>query len=174
MRVELASLEGKAGKFAHDYEPGELVLDDERVDVAAPPRVAGRIIRTGRQVVVDGQIAAGARLECDRCLKPMTLPVNAEFTVEYVTAEVYQEGDVAELAEEDLALSVFDGEVIDIDEIVREQFLLAIPAQALCRENCKGLCQVCGADKNLIDCECKASEIDPRWMGLKEIVNRKS
>lgn len=172
MRVELANLEGRAGKFAHDYTPGELVLNDDRVYLAEPPKVSGRII-PGAPVVVFGQIAAGAQLECDRCLKPITMPVNVEFGVEYVTAAAYHESAVAELRDEELALSVFDGEVIDVDEMVREQVLLAVPSYALCRENCKGLCPLCRADRNLFICDCKVLEIDPRWMVLKELVKGK-
>ena len=102
------------------------------------------------------------------------MPVSSIFKVEYVTPDIYQAEQAAELLEEDLSLSVFDGEVIDIDEMVREQLLLALPAQILCREDCKGLCPECGGDRNLNECKCEEVEIDPRWSGLKEIVNRKS
>jgi uncharacterized protein len=169
MRVELASLESREGKFAHDYEPGELTLDEERIDLADAPGVAGRIRRVGTRVLVEGQIAAGTRVECDRCLAPITTPVNTEFRVEFVTPDVYQAEQAAELAEEDLALSVFDGEVIDVDEIVREQLLLAVPSYALCQENCRGLCPVCGVDRNRIECNCDSAETDPRWSGLENL-----
>lgn len=174
MLVELASLERQGGKFAHNYEPGELDLNEERISLAVPPRVAGRIRRSDGKVTVAGEINAELKLECDRCLKSLQIPVSSGFEVEYVTPEVYQAGQSAELLDEDLSLSVFDGEVVDIDELVREQVLLALPAQVLCREECKGLCPVCGGDRNLKDCTCQEAEIDPRWAGLKEIVNRKS
>ena len=174
MRVELARLDDKAGKFAHDYVAGELVLDDERVELAAAPRVSGLITRREPKVVVEGQFTAVAQVECDRCLRAVQFPVSSEFRVEYVTAEVYKGLKSAELAEEDLVLSVFDGEAIDVDEIVREQLLLAVPSHAICQESCKGFCQICSANRNLIDCNCSAMEIDPRWTGLKAIVNRKS
>ncbi len=169
MRVELASLEGHEGKFAHDYEPGELTLDEERIDLAEPPGVAGRIRRVGARIMVEGQIAAGTRVECDRCLAPIATPVNTEFRVEFVTPDVYQAEQAAQLAEEDLALSVFDGEVIDVDEIVREQLLLAVPSYSLCEENCRGLCPVCGVDRNRIECNCHSAETDPRWSGLENL-----
>lgn len=169
MRVELSSLEGKSGRFAHDYQPDEIVLHDERVGLAQPPGIAGRIFRAHGQLFVEGQLTAVARVECDRCLQPIEISVANEFTLEYVTTEAYQAFEAAELAEEDLALSVFDGEGIDIDEIVREQLLLAVPLQTLCRENCKGLCPVCGEDRNLVDCSCKESDIDPRWRGLENL-----
>lgn len=172
MLVELASLERQGGKFAHNYGPSELEFNDERVGLASPPRVAGRIQRSDSKVTVSGEITAELQLDCDRCLKTLTIPVSAVFNVEYVTPEVYQASQAAELLDEDLSLSIFDGEVVDIDELVREQLLLSLPAQVLCREDCKGLCAVCGGDRNLTDCACQQADFDPRWTGLKEIANR--
>jgi uncharacterized protein len=169
MRVEIARLDNNAGKFAHEYSAGELVLDDERVVFVGTPRISGLIRRDGQKVIVEGELAAIAKIECDRCLQPLELPINTEFRVEYVTAETYQGLETAELAEEDLALSIFDGESIDVDEIAREQLLLAIPTHAVCQENCKGFCPVCGTDRNATDCNCNATEIDPRWTGLKDL-----
>ena len=174
MRVELASLERQGGKFAHNYEPGELDLNEERVTLVVPPRVTGQVQLSDSKVTVRGEATAELQLECDRCLKSVTVPVSSSFEVEYVTPETYQADSAAELLDEDLFLSVFDGEVIDIDELVREQLLLALPAQILCQQDCKGLCPECGSDRNEADCKCEEAAIDPRWAGLKEIVNRKS
>lgn len=174
MRVELGSLERHGGKFAHNYQPGELDLNEERVTVVTPPQVSGRIQQTDSKVTVKGEVTAKLQLECDRCLKSVPVPVSRSFEVEYVTPEMYQADPAAELLDEDLALSVFDGEIIDIDELVREQLLLALPAQIICQEECKGLCPECGSDRNETDCQCEEAETDPRWAGLKEIVNRES
>lgn len=174
MRVELASLERQGGKFGHDYQPDELELNEERVTLVAPPRIAGRIQQSDSRVTVKGEVSAELQLECDRCLKSLSIPVASTFEVGYVTPDIYRAGQAAELLDEDLSLSVFDGEVMDIDELVREQLLLVLPAQVLCREECKGLCPECGGDKNLADCKCQEIEIDPRWAGLKEIVDRES
>jgi len=63
---------------------------------------------------------------------------------------------------------VIDGK-IDIAEVVREQILLALPAQVFCGDDCKGLCPKCGANQNLIDCKCADKEIDPRWAALRNL-----
>ena len=173
MRMELSSLEGSENKFVHLYEPGELVLNDERVRLIESPEVSGRILRPGRGIKVNGRIAGCVEFECDRCLRLIRLPIETEFKLEYVTTAEYQTFHAAELTEEELNLSVFDGEVIDIDEIVREQLLLAVPSHALCQANCKGFCPVCGVDKNLVDCNCEVSGIDLRWAALKELVKGK-
>lgn len=169
MRVEIARLDNNAGKFAHEYAAEELVLDDDRVVLAQAPKISGHLSITGSTVVVMGEFEAIAKVECDRCLRPVELAVSSEFRVEYVTADEYLARETAELGEEDLALSIFDGESIDVDEIVREQLLLAIPTHAICQENCKGFCPVCGTDRNVTDCNCNATEIDPRWAGLRDL-----
>jgi uncharacterized protein len=66
---------------------------------------------------------------------------------------------------------VFDGKAIDVDEIVKEQILLEVPARTLCREDCKGICPECGIDRNTGECDCTPKEIDPRWAALKSFRN---
>src|SRR6266496_6115530 len=169
MRVELARLTESTGRFAHTYEPGELLLNDEQVVLAEPPTISGQISRSGGRIIVEGEVAGLVQVECDRCLVPLPLSVETPFRLEYVTKEEYQTLPAAGLEEKDLALSVFDGEVLDLDEIAREQLLLAVPFQSLCKDACKGLCFVCGADKNMISCDCKAPESNSRWTGLQDL-----
>ena len=171
MRIELASLEDGNGKFAHSYGPGELVLTDERLSLLRPPVTTGEIRREGRRVKVEGSVVARVQVECDRCLKLVELPVNSRFRVEYVSAEDYRAQQAVELSEDDLNLSVFDGEVIDIDMLVTEELMLAVPDHVLCDNACKGICPICGVNRNSADCSCETTEIDPRWAGLKELVN---
>jgi uncharacterized protein len=172
MRIELAGLENGKGSFAHAYAPGKLVVADERLSLLEAPQVSGEIRQKGERVHVRGHVTARVRLECDRCLKPIELPVDSKFKLEYVTAAEYEAQQAVELTEADLDLSVFDGEAIDIDELVTEELLLAIPDHVLCNDNCKGICPVCGKDRNLVDCSCATKEIDPRWAGLEKLVNR--
>jgi len=169
VQIELDKQEGQSGRFAHTYEPDELVLDDEHARLVEPPQVSGRIRRSGHEVRLDGQITARAEVDCDRCLKRVSLPIETTFDVTYVPASDYVEAEAAELQEEDLGVSVYEDEVIDIDELVREQVLLTLPTRALCTDDCKGLCPVCGVNRNGTDCECEPHEVDPRWGALKDI-----
>jgi uncharacterized protein len=121
---------------------------------------------------VQGRVIARVEVECDRCLKPIEVPVDSKFKLEYVTQDDYQAQQAVELTEDDLDLTIFDGESIDIDGLVIEELLLAVPDHILCQDNCKGICAGCGADKNLVECGCETAEGDPRWAGLKELVNR--
>ena len=172
MRIEVAGLEGGKGTFAHAYSPEELVLADDRLRLMDPPEVSGAIRQEGRRVHIRGGVRGRVQVECDRCLKLIELPVDSEFKLEYVTREEYQAQQALELTEDDLDLSIFDGEVIDIDELVTEEVQLAVPDHVLCKNDCKGICPVCGVDRNSVDCECQTAEVDPRWAGLEELVNR--
>ncbi|HEX8141686.1 MAG TPA: DUF177 domain-containing protein [Pyrinomonadaceae bacterium] len=169
MRIELDKLEGKSSALAHAYEAGEIVLDEENARLTEAPQINGRITREGQEVRLAGTITARAEVDCDRCLKSVSVPIETRFDVNYVPATAYYVDETAELKEDDLSLSVFDGEVIDVDELVREQVLLAMPPRMLCVDECKGLCPVCGADKNSENCACQSSETDPRWAGLARL-----
>ena len=173
MRIELASLESGKGVFAHKYAPDERALEDGRVKLIEPAEVSGKVRQQANRAHVSGRVTARVQAECDRCLKLVELPIDSHFKLEYVTTEDYRAQQAVELTEEDLDLSVFDGEAIDIDELVKEEVLLAVPDQVVCGESCKGICPVCGANKNSVECGCEAREIDPRWAGLKKLVNSK-
>jgi uncharacterized protein len=169
MRIELANLEDGRGEFATTYEADQLALEDERVQLAGPINVRGRIKRAGAEIVVSGHIEGKLSVDCDRCLKELDLPLNTDFTIEYVSGSDYESSQAAELTEDEMAVSVFDGVGIDLDEIVKEQILLAVPTRLLCSVECKGICPVCGADKNTVNCSCESPTTDPRWDALRSL-----
>jgi uncharacterized protein len=174
MRINLVDLENGKAEFAHVYQPEELDLSDERARLCGPASVAGKIRRAGNEVFVSGRVSTCIQVDCDRCLKSVELPVDTEFSVEYMTGSEYESTLTAELTEDLMSVSVFDGESIDIDEIAKEQILLVVPTRLLCKEDCKGFCPTCGADQNLGECNCLEVEIDPRWAALKNLVDGKS
>jgi uncharacterized protein len=169
MRIELENLEGSKGDFAHVYQPDELNPVDERVSLIAPATVNGKIRLSVNEVFVNGHVETRAQVECDRCLKPVELPVNVDFTLEYISDSDYESIETAELTEAEMSVSVFDGAAIDVDEIVKEQILLAVPTRMLCREDCKGICPECGMVRNTGECNCVTNDIDPRWAALKNL-----
>ena len=172
MQIELANLEGGKGEFSATYETRQLELEDERVRLATPLAVNGRIKRSGAEVIVSGNITGKLFINCDRCLKPLETPLNNQFELDYVSGSDYEALPDTELTEEQMLISVFDGVAIDVDEIVKEQVLLAVPARILCSDDCKGICPNCGLDRNATDCDCETSTSDPRWDALKSLKQR--
>jgi uncharacterized protein len=166
MRLELENLE-KSGEFAHVYQPDELALDEGELRLAAPAEVRGHARRRGEEVELTGTVRTTVEASCARCLKPVAIPIVADFSERFVRAVGWASEEQHELAAEDLNLSVFDGEAIDLEQLVREEIVLATPVQVFCREDCRGLCPTCGIDRNVVSCECENVQIDSRWEKLK-------
>ncbi|HDH50082.1 MAG TPA: DUF177 domain-containing protein, partial [Nitrospirae bacterium] len=126
--------------------------------------------RLGDRVFLSGRIRSEASLECCRCLKNVLLPLDINFDVEYVLfTGAGAEEEEHELTSEELDVGFCrDGE-INIDDIVREQVLLAVPMKPLCGADCKGICSGCGTNLNVGSCECGAEEIDPRLAPLEKL-----
>ncbi len=168
MRLELENL-AKDGGFAHVYPPEELTLDERDLRLVQNASVEGRTRRKGDEVQVNGTVTTTVETPCARCLKPVLVPIACEFSERFVTAVSWRSEEHHELASDDLNVSLFDGEAIDLDELVREEIVLATPAQILCREDCQGLCPVCGGDRNIAACQCEARQVDARWEKLKDL-----
>jgi uncharacterized protein len=169
MRIELEKLEESGGKFSRIYQLDELPLEDTELRLVEPSEIHGRIRRKGAEVELRGELRAKVAAPCGRCLKPVELVIQSKFAERFVPAVSWGAEAQHELTEEDLNLSVFDGEAIELDDLVREEILLETPGHVLCGENCKGLCPVCGIDRNLGNCQCDTSEVDSRWQNLKEL-----
>lgn len=174
MRIEVENLTDAGRDFAHVYAPGELELDGEQAVLSGEARVEGRASRRGEEFRVRGKIEAGVQVGCDRCLAPVNVPLEVEFETAFIPQEkAAGAAESVELLAEDMGLAAFEGDALDLDELVREQILLALPARHLCREDCKGLCPDCGADLNAGHCGCARDETDPRWAALAALKDKK-
>jgi uncharacterized protein len=169
MRIELDKLEKHGGKFVHVYQVSELLLDDAAVRLVEPGEVSGRVRLDGKEVELRGKLRAKLEVVCGRCLTPVELPVSSEFNERFVRAVSWAAEEQHELLPEDLNIAVFDGAAIELDDLVREELLLAVPVNVLCGPDCKGLCPVCGVDRNVSGCQCENREHDSRWQKLKEL-----
>ena len=175
MRIEVDRLSERGEAFAHTYAPGELALEEEGLSLTVPVSVEGRATRKGSEVRLRGRIRTTVEVACDRCLRPVPFAVEEEFDVRLEPAETETESEEqAELQPEDLDVSVYEGDAVDVDELAREQILLALPTRLHCREDCKGLCPTCGADLNETNCACEQKQTDPRWAGLAALKESKS
>lgn len=169
MIVDLITVKDARAAFDFTLEPSEIELDDEALKLKTGVRVAGKIKKGIVQTDVEGSVSTTVEVECVRCLQPVENPLDFTFSATFVTAENYTQAAEAKLNEQDLEVSIYEGDKIDLQELAREQILLALPEQVFCREDCRGLCQKCSANRNLIDCKCDEKEVDPRWAALKNL-----
>lgn len=147
----------------------EMPLTIEGINFESDTKAVLKVQKFGDRVLIDGLAKAKVSLVCSRCLKEFSYPVEPTFRVEYVPAGEVDRGEEQELKSDELETGFHKGDEIDIDELLREQILLAIPMKPLCKTSCPGLCPKCGKDLSEGDCNC-APEIDPRLLGLKRFL----
>lgn len=151
-----ASLESALGKRSI-YKP----TGDGRVTV--------HLTRFDDAVHVYGRIQVELASTCSRCVAPVSVPVASILQVTMVPrGDEPQANDEGELAEEDLGVSSYDGEEIDLAQVVQDEVFLELPMSVLCRPDCAGLCATCGKDQNESPCGC-AAPVDMRWSALKNV-----
>jgi uncharacterized protein len=131
------------------------VKNDQFICLDAPLTVKADIYRAGDKYVLEGTMKGSVQLLCDRCLDPYSRDLTADFRVLLVMPPPDMEVAETELTEEDMEIGFIRGEEIDMDEIIREQFYLSLPVKSLCREDCLGLCPICGGNLNKGECRCK-------------------
>jgi uncharacterized protein len=122
--------------------------------------------RAGDDLYFRGSLETTLDASCARCLASYRLPLHASF--EFVLAPTRAQGDDQELDADDLALSFYSGPDIDLEPLCGEQAILALPTRPLCRDDCRGLCPVCGVDRNAQTCTCEERPPDPRFEALRE------
>ncbi len=138
-------------------------VDGVAVDVSLRP--------VGNEVLLQGRLRATLCYECHSCLEPATQPVDLRFTLMCgpPPAEVATDEEEVELLEEDLNYLPVSGPELELDEVIREQLLLAIPMVRRCSPDCQGLCPTCGCNRNVERCSCAEGRIDPRWAALQAL-----
>ena len=146
--------------FTYDLTLAELGITDE-ISVIGTVRTEGCISNAGDVLLLEAAMSAQVRRTCGRCLKEFTAVTKAEVLEKFYPAS-------AENIEKDAF--VYDSDVVDITAPLRESLLLAEPISALCKDDCRGLCPVCGNDLNDGDCGCDRCSVDPRLAALKQFI----
>lgn len=123
--------------------------------------------RSGQDLFFLGSIEGTVLGHCGRCLETYTFPLSAHFSLVLVPSEALPRQ--AELTDDDLDLSYYSGEEIDLTPLIDEQIILALPTRPLCSEDCKGLCASCGGNLNLEPCDCSRNEGDARLAALRDL-----
>lgn len=147
----------------------EIDLKPETVRIVSDVVIKTVVKKSDHKVDAEGRLQTDVEADCDRCLEPTKRTLNIEFHLAFVTPEHFPADKDTEISGEDLDVDILKDDSLDLNEIVREQILLNLPQQVFCKVDCKGLCAKCGANLNLIDCNCNETEIDPRWAVLKNL-----
>ena len=161
--------EGTGATRGYDVDVKDVNELDDEIEVVA--RVIGQVkfLRTGSDILVTGSLATTIQKKCGRCLTTFITPVSIEMEEEfYPTLDILTGSVLPQPPEADEANRIDDHHILDLSEVVRQEFLLASDSILYCRPDCKGLCPHCGRDRNTDPCDCRDDVVDLRWAGLMQ------
>lgn len=175
MLLDLSKLRGHREHFERTFQPSAFDPRDEGYRVATPVELSMDIEKAGAGAFrVQGRATTRLMLECGRCLDEMEVPVDARFELRYVPQEQNAGEPEREIAEDDLTTAYYREGALDVVDMLREQFQLALPMKPLCAESCRGLCPECGANLNRATCGCDPKWVDPRLALLKDLLKKEN
>jgi uncharacterized protein len=164
-------------EFDEEIAPGVIDLGGEATQIA-PLKSSGRATlipeHDGRGSVLNdirvvGSLATKLQTPCARCLEAVPYQVECSFELLFRPHSVNVGPDEAEMQDKDAEIAFYEGNGVELEDILREQILLAVPIKTVCRDACKGLCPQCGKNLNTTDCHCEPAVADPRWDALKNL-----
>lgn len=107
---------------------------------------------------------------CSRCAEAFTMPIRHAFDVALAHLVPGKHGNgTSEAESEELDVNFFGGNEIDLAPVIEEQFFLSLPFQSICREDCRGICQQCGANLNTGSCLCRRDQRTTPFSVLKDL-----
>ncbi len=128
----------------------------------------------GDNVFARGRLKAWVELACSRCLVNVKHEIDEEIMVTFLPGGMVPNEDGSEAEEDDEGEGeaedtyAYEGEEIDVEPLLRERLVLAVPFAPLCKTDCLGLCSACGANRNDSECGCDRKVVDPRLAALKD------
>ena len=134
-----------------------------------PLTIKLKISDAGNKYALNGYLSGGLQVRCDRCLAPYHEELRTVFELFLSLSLEKTDTPDIELMEEDMEVNFIGGEEINLDEIIREQVYLALPMKSLCKENCLGLCPICGSNLNEGNCPCLKEQGHPGFLKLKNL-----
>ena len=180
MFIEIRELELHPVDFREELAPGA-------IDLGPDFRQLNRLRASGRAQLVeerhgkhqtikdirlDGELAVQLETDCARCLEPVIADVKHSFDLLYRPLGADAGRQELSVTSAEAEISYYQGEGLQLEDVLREQALLALPTRALCRQDCKGLCPGCGRNLNSEPCACDTVPPDPRWTALAELRGR--
>ena len=174
MHLDLSRLSADTVHLQRDYPAEAFAGSAEDYRVTGPVRLEFDISRSEDRYRLAGRVSAALELTCSRCAEPFSWPVEATFDLQYLPqADNVGEGEL-EVAEEDLGVAFYEANTIDLGQLMREQFYLALPMKPLCGPECRGLCPQCGANRNRGEGGCQVQWEAPRLAPLRRLLERRS
>ena len=170
MFLSVKELELRKISFDKIFEPGQIEFTGEDLEQSSPLHAVGSaelLPESGGQMHVRGSYTVEMVAQCDRCLAPVRFPLKAEFDLYYRPASDVPRAEEIKIDAGEAEIGFYE-DGLELEDILREQVLLALPMQRLCSVDCKGICPGCGKNRNESACDCKPV-LGDRWSALRSL-----
>jgi len=163
--TELFTREGKSKDYTPEIECRQFQIPDGACELVDAKPVNLHIENVGdKTLLLSGEAEFSLIIPCSRCLEPVKYPFHLTLERE-LDMNLTEEERLANLDEQ----PYLQGYNLDVDQLVRDELLLNLPMKVLCDEDCKGICNRCGANLNYETCDCDRSSLDPRMSVIQDI-----
>ena len=172
MFLSVKEMELRKIRFDESFEPAQIEFASENLVQSSALHAVGAaelLKNTGGQVRIQGRYTVEVTAPCDRCLVTARFPLDAGFDLFYKPASVIARAEEVEIDEGEAQIGFYENGGLELEDVLREQVLLALPMQRVCSEACKGICPVCGKNRNQSACDCRISTADDRWGALRKL-----
>jgi uncharacterized protein len=179
MFLSVKELELRKISFDETYAPAQFDFTGEDLEQGSPLHAIGSaelLPELGGQLHVRGTYTVEMVAECDRCLGRARFPLDAGFDLYYRPASDMPHEDEVKIDEGEAEIGFYE-DGLELEDILREQVLLALPMQKVCSESCQGICPGCGRNRNETACGCKpvgagseaGFDSNSRWGALRNL-----
>lgn len=172
MNLDLTQFRQPETDIVRQFDPEEFEGRTSQFRVVAPVDLKITVHKDQGRYRLVGRLTTVLEQSCGRCLEAFRESVDATFDIRYLPVTDNAGEPEREVEEDDLSDAFYRDEVIDLRQLMEEQFYLALPMKPLCRPDCKGLCPNCGTNLDDATCGCEVRWEDPRLAGLKALINR--
>ena len=177
MFLSVKEMELRKIRFDETFAPGELDFAEDEIRQTGPLHARGTaelLPNTEGEVRIQGNLDVQMEAECDRCLGSAPFAVNTGFDLFYRPMSFIARDEEVGIDEGEAQLGFYEDGGMELEDILHEQILLTIPMQRICGEDCKGICPVCGQNRNETPCECAPRPVDARWSALEGLRDLKT
>ena len=180
MEFKVSELEREPIEFDLELAPGAVDLGQEATQVGSLATQGQAEVlhehRGPKEIVADirlrGQFAGRFEGPCARCVEPVEIPLAAEFDLIFRPAAADREATERSITAQETEIGYYLKDSLLLEDVLREQVLLSLPVRTLCKPDCKGLCQRCGANRNSQACSCEDGPSALRWEALSGLRSR--
>jgi len=172
MFLSIKEMELRKIRFNETFAPGQIDFAGDSLVQASDLHASGvaeLLAHSGGEIRIRGSLQVEVTSECDRCLGRARFPMNHPFDLFYRPAEEIAQEEEVSIDEGEAEIGFYEGDGLELEDILREQVLLALPMQRVCREDCQGICPVCGKNRNETTCDCREAAADDRWAALRNL-----